>query len=396
MVAGHLQIKNGTYYMVINYVDDKGNRKQKWIPTKLKIKNNKKRAQEMLEETRRNFVIPTEDQEEQLISINMLFSEYLKTWLELKRESLAATTYSGYYRVIHNVLVPYFEKEGLKVKDVKPADIQNFYNLQNKKVKGSTVKQYHIVIHGAFRYLMRLDLIQSNPADRILLPKREKFIGSYYNEEDLNKLFEVSKNHPLGLLIQVTACYGLRREEVIGLKWDAIDFEADTLTIKHVVVSVKLDGKTQMRMEDRAKTKSSLRTLPLLADIKEHLLEHKAYQERNKKLCGSSYNHEFDEYIFVDALGNLFKPEYVSGGFRNLLKKNNLKHIRFHDLRHSCATLLLAHEVPMKLIQEWLGHSDIGTTANIYSHTDYKTKMVSANIMVDTLSFPKVANSGKK
>lgn len=125
--------------------------------------------------------------------------------------------------------------------------------------------------------------------------------------------------------------------------------------------------------------------------MKEHLLDLKKQQERNKRLCGECYNHEYDEYIFVDALGNLFKPEYVSGGFRNILKKNNLKHIRFHDLRHSCATLLLAHDVPMKLIQEWLGHSDIGTTANIYSHTDYKTKMVSADIMNDTLNFPKVS-----
>ena len=239
---------------------------------------------------------------------------------------------------------------------------------------------------------MRLDLIQNNPADRILLPKKEKYIAEYYNEEDLNKLFEVSKNHPLGLLIQVTACYGLRREEVIGLKWSAIDFEADTLTIKHVVTSVKLDGKTQIMMEDRAKTKSSLRTLPLLADIKEHLLEHREQQKRNQKLCKASYNHEFDEYVFVDALGNLFKPDTVTSSFRNLLKKNNLKPIRFHDLRHSCATLLLAHEVPMKLIQEWLGHSDIGTTANIYSHTDYKTKMVSANIMDGTLNFPKASS----
>ena len=160
---------------------------------------------------------------------------------------------------------------------------------------------------------------------------------------------------------------------------------------KHVVTTVKLDGKLKLVQEDRAKTKSSLRTLPLLPDMKEHLLDRKKQQERNKRLCGECYNHEYDEYIFVDALGNLFKPEYVSGGFRNILKKNNLKHIRFHDLRHSCATLLLAHDVPMKLIQEWLGHSDIGTTANIYSHTDYKTKMVSADIMNDTLNFPKVS-----
>ena len=288
-------------------------------------------------------------------------------------------------------MISIITETGLRVSDVKPSDIQNFYNSKKKAVKGRTIKHYHNVIHSSFKYLMRLDLIQSNPADRVILPRIEKYIGEYYNEEDLNRLFEVSKDHPLGLLIQMTACYGLRREEVIGLKWKAIDFEENTLTIKHVVTTVKIDGKSQLVQEDRAKTKSSLRTLPLLPDMKEHLLERKKQQERNKRLCGECYNHEYDEYIFVDALGNLFKPEYVSSGFRNILKKNNLKPIRFHDLRHSCATLLLAHDVPMKLIQEWLGHSDIGTTANIYSHTDYRTKMVSADIMNGTLNFPKVS-----
>lgn len=389
MVAGHLRIKRGVYQIVINYVDSDGHKRQKSMSTGLKIKGNKKRAQEKLEEVRRSFEEPAQDKVHDLISMDMLYTDFLTTWLDLKKDSIATTTYAGYCREVNDKICPYFMKLGLKVSEVKPSDIQNFYNEQRKRVKGSTIKHYHNIIHSSFKYLMRLDLIQSNPADRVMLPRKEKFIGDYYNEEDLNRLFEVSKNHPLGLLIQVTACYGLRREEVIGLKWSAIDFEENTLTIKHVVTSVKLDGKSQLIMEDRAKTKSSLRTLPLLGDIKEQLLDLRKRQERNKRLCKASYNHEYDEYIFVDALGNIYKPDYVTSGFRNLLKKNNLKPIRFHDLRHSCATLLLAHEVPMKLIQEWLGHSDIGTTANIYSHTDYKTKMVSAGIMDGTLNFPK-------
>lgn len=389
MIAGHLQIKHGIYYMVLSYVDADGNRKQPWISTKLKAKGNKKRAQEMLDDMRRNFVIPASASAVTDISLDMLFGDFLKYWLEIKRESIAATTYASYVTAIEKVIAPHFDKRGLKIEDIRPSDLQAFYNGEAKRVKACTVNHYHIIIHAAYKYLMRLDLIQNNPADRVLLPKRNKYIAEYYNEEELNRLFEVSKKHPLNLLIKVTACYGLRRSEVIGLKWDAIDFEANTMTIKHVVTSVKLDGKTELHMDDRAKTQSSLRTLPLLGDIKELLLEHKKKQKRNMAICGKKYNHEFDEYIFVDSMGNLFKPDYVTGSFRNLIRSNNLKPIRFHDLRHSCATLLLAHDVPMKLIQEWLGHSDIGTTANIYSHTDYKTKMVSADIMKDTLKFKK-------
>ena len=164
-----------------------------------------------------------------------------------------------------------------------------------------------------------------------------------------------------------------------------VDFETNTLIIKHVVTRVDIDGKSTLIMKDRAKTQSSLRTLPLLGDIKDLLLSQRELQKRNMRICGKSYNHDFDDYIFVDGLGNLFKPDYVTSGFRELLEKNNLKKIRFHDLRHSCATLLLANEVPMKLIQEWLGHSDISTTANIYSHTDYSMKLISAGIMGDSL-----------
>lgn len=386
MISGHLQIKHGIYYMVLSYTDADGNRKQPWISTKLKSKGNKKRAQEMLDDLKRNFTIPASASAAKEISLNMLFGDYLKYWLEVKKESIAATTYSEYKSLVERIIAPYFDKRGLSIENIRPSDIQVFYNEEAKRVSASTVKHYHIVIHAAYKYLMTLDLIQSNPADRIILPKRNKYVADYYNEEELNKLFEVSKNHPLSLLIMVTACYGLRRSEVIGLKWDAIDFEANTLTIKHVVTSVKLDGKVELHMDNRAKTQSSLRTLPLLCEIKELLLEHKKNQERNKVLCGKSYNHEYDGYIFVDPMGNLFKPNYVTSGFRNLLISNNLKPIRFHDLRHSCATLLLAHNVPMKLIQEWLGHSDIGTTANIYSHADYRTKMVSADIMKDTLN----------
>lgn len=88
----------------------------------------------------------------------------------------------------------------------------------------------------------------------------------------------------------------------------------------------------------------------------------------------------------VDAIGNLISPRYVSGHFKVLLRHNNLRKIRFHDLRHSCASLLLANEVPMKMIQDWLGHSDMGTTANIYSHIDSNSKKESANAIGNALA----------
>ena len=108
------------------------------------------------------------------------------------------------------------------------------------------------------------------------------------------------------------------------------------------------------------------------------LLKHREKQEQMKKVMRSAYSKEYTDYVCVDALGELIEPNYVTDHFKVVLKEKGLKPVRFHDLRHSCASLLLANGVPMKMIQDWLGHSDMGTTANIYSHIDSESKKASA------------------
>ena len=227
-----------------------------------------------------------------------------------------------------------------------------------------------------------MDIIPNNPADKVQRPKKEQYIGSFYNENELNELFEKSKDDPMHLIILITAYYGLRRSEVLGLKWDAFDFENKTIIIKHTVIIAKLDGKRQLIKKDRTKNKSSYRTLPLVNEIAEKLLEFKEQQEFLKKAFGKSYTKEYKDYVFVKPDGKLVRPDYISEHFKILLNNLGLRHIRFHDLRHSCASLLLAKGVPMKAIQEWLGHSNFSTTANIYAHLDSNSKQFSA----DTIS----------
>ena len=119
-------------------------------------------------------------------------------------------------------------------------------------------------------------------------------------------------------------------------------------------------------------------------------------QELNKQVCGNCYNREYDGYVFVDVMGNIFNPRNLSSNFSKLLELKGLRHIRFHDLRHSCASLLLANDVPMKQIQEWLGHSDFTTTANIYAHLDYKSKITSAQAMETGLVLPEGGDFGSR
>ena len=233
-------------------------------------------------------------------------------------------------------------------------------------------------------------------ANKVERPKKQKYIADYYRLEELEQLFEATKDHPYSLLIQITAFYGLLCSEALGLRWDAIDFERNTITIRHIVTNAKIDGKYEIVCADRAKTKSSLRSLPLVGNIREKLLALKEQQKENKRICGNCYNREYDGYVFVDVMGNIFNPRNLSSNFSKLLEIKGLRHIRFHDLRHSCASLLLANGVPLKQIQEWLGHSDFSTTASIYAHLDYRSKLSSAKAMVEGISLPEADHFGSR
>lgn len=374
MVAGHLHEKNGYYYIILNLTDSAGRRKPKWISTGLTIKGNKKRAEQMLMEERRKYATAKAGDD-------VLFADFMEQWLEIVKSTVSIPTYSSYVNAVKSIIAPYFRKKKILLRDLQAHDIQMFYQEQLQRVKASSVIHYHANIHKALKYAAKNDMIPSNPADKVERPKQDKFYGNFYDRDELNKLFEAVAGTKLELPVLLGAFYGLRRSEIVGLKWSAIDFEQNTITISHTVTSCNLDGKCVIVAKDTTKTKSSRRTLPLVPYFHEKLLAVKAQQERNQKLCGRSYNREFLEYICVDDIGDRFKPNYITSQFPKLLERNGFRKIRFHDLRHSCASLLLASGVPMKHIQEWLGHSDFSTTANIYAHLDYSSKLTSASAM---------------
>ena len=309
----------------------------------------------------------------------------MEQWLDVVKSSIAVATYASYAASVKRIIAPYFRERRITLKELTAKDIQDFYLFKLKSVSASSVIHYHANIHKALKYAVKLDLIPSNPADKVERPKKDHFVGSFFDADEVNKLFEVSKGTKLELPILFGAFYGLRRSEAIGLKWDAIDFENDTIVIRHTVTSVNLDNKHVLVAADTTKTKSSMRTLPLVPFVKERLLAVKAEQDNNRRLCGKSYNKKYAGYVCINEIGDLIKPHYVTEQFPKLLEANGLRRIRFHDLRHSCASLMLANGVPMKQIQEWLGHSDFSTTSNIYAHLDYSSKLNSADAMLSGL-----------
>lgn len=395
MVAGHLREKRGYFHIVLSYTDENGKRQTPSRTTGLPVKGNKKRAEAMLMEARKNKELELKEKleakgaEENGTPSNeddILFTVFMLDWLEMMKPNLDKPTYASYSFCIKNKIVPYFDEfsPNLRLRDLTPKHIQDYYTYEMKErgVSANTVIHRHANIHKALKYAVKIGLIDSNPSDRIERPKKEKFVGSIYNQEELEQLFEIVKGDPIELGVILGAFYGLRRSEVVGLKWSAIDFKQKIITIRHTVTQVTLDGKSQIIQKDKTKTKSSYRSLPLIPPFEELLYRLKAQQEANRKMCGKGYCSEFKDYIYVNEIGELVKPGYITQHFPLVLKKNGLRKIRFHDLRHSCASLLYANGVSLKEIQEWLGHSDISTTSNIYTHLDFSSKIASANAII--------------
>lgn len=331
MVSGHLQIKKGYYYVVLSYYDNRNKRHVKYVSTGLPEKGNKRKAEAALARVRSEFEPPQEVGE---LTSDMPFADYLLEWLDIVKVRVKATTYSSYEAMVKSTLEPYFRKKGYTLQGLEARHIQQFYTEKLKTVKPSSVIHYHAVIHQALKYAMKTDLVTQNVAMKVDRPKRNDYQPVFLDAEELQRLFQVVKGTRLELPVLVAAFYGLRRGEVCGLKWDAIDFERGTITIKHTVTSIQVDGKTKMYAQDSAKTKSSMRTLPLVGSFAEYFKEVKAAQELNKQVCGNCYNYEYDGYVFVDELGDLMKPDYLTAYFPQYIQKHGLKRMRFHDLRH--------------------------------------------------------------
>ena len=393
MITGSLQQKNGYYYAVL-YIKVDGKRKCKWIPTKLPVNGTSNRkAQKAFDEIRIEYEREQEERQRKEAELAELtknthpdallpFTDYIEKWLYSARPSLATTTYQSYSNMIKARILPYFKPLGLQLQEVTPQHIEDFYQtILDDNCTTNTVIHYHSILRKAMQVAVKKDIILKNPVDKVQRPKKNVYHGNFYTEEEMLTLFDAVSGDPLELCVKIAAYYGLRRSEVLGLRWDAIDLERKTICIKHKVIEAEVDGKFRPVGEDVLKTKSSFRTLPLIPAVEKLLLEEKEKQEMFRRLFKKSYCRDYLDYICVDQTGNLLRPNYVTEHFAWLVQKYDLKKIRFHDLRHTCASLLLSNGISMKQIQIWLGHSTFATTADIYAHLDFTAQEESANAM---------------
>lgn len=192
------------------------------------------------------------------------------------------------------------------------------------------------------------------------------YIASYYTVEQLEKLLELTKGTSIESVVFLTAHYGFRRGEVLGLRYSDIDFVEKTLTVRNTRTKVK------SAVEKQPKSIASYRTLPLMPMVEKYLVDLKKKQEQDKILFGSEY--QCNDYICKTANGAPININSLSHIFKRILEQNDMPHIRFHDIRHSVASYLLKNGVSLKEIQLWCGHSDISVTAMFYTHVDLEMK----------------------
>ena len=411
MLTGSLQIKNNKYYAVINLKVD-GKRKPKWIPLGLTVRGNKRQAEALLNQmiaeydargAGKNY--PTLTEEGKITpppaapkEADMLLADYIQSWLKMIKPSVATATHNSYKNMINARIDGYFRERGITLGGLTPTQLQDFYqSILDDGCTTNTVIHYHAVLHRALLSAVKKDIIPRNPSDRVDKPKKNRYEASYYSQDEMVKLFEVIEGDPLEPAIVIAAYYGLRRSEVLGLKWSAINFEEKTISIRHKVIETTEGGETHIVGEDVLKTKSSIRTLPLLPTIETMLLHEKERQETFQNLFRGAYCMDYMDYICVDQMGKILRPGFVTEHFAYLISKYNLRKLRFHDLRHSCASLLLAAGVPLKLIQRWLGHATLSTTADIYAHLDASAQKQTAEVAASLYQRPKArkANAEK-
>lgn len=361
-----LRKRSKNYIVYLEYFDKETNkRKQKNMGSYPLKRDANKRLNEVKEEIYK---------EELLLPNEMILQDFLLDFLEKYKMNLSITTYNCYMRICKKYIIPLLGD--IKLCDIRPIHIQNYVDDLLDLLTPQTIKVHLNILNLALKRAYRLKLIKENVVQFVEVPKNKKYKNEIYNAEDIKKLLEKSRETSLELPIILASGLGLRISEILGLTWNNIDFNDFTITIDKITVR----DKGQVILKE-PKTESSIRTISapkeiilILKQLKKDRLAAKLRDEKSHR-----------ELIFYDKNLNPIAQDVLSKKFRYFLQENNLKHIRFHDLRHSHVTMLIDAKVPIKVISERVGHSNVNTTLNIYSHALREMDQEASDKISDTL-----------
>lgn len=319
----------------------------------------------------------------------MFYHDYLDRWLEGKKPTLELTTYEGYqYRA--NSIREYFKAHPVLLTELKPADIHDFYSslLTKEHFKGKqriigysnrSIKDIALILKASLAEAVDMEILKRSPAARVKIPKKpeEKKLRPYVGSDQCSDFLEAIRGHRLELPFTFAIYYGMRRSEILGLRWSAI--RDGKIYVEHTISKMKT---TQAK--DRAKTEAGYRSYPLTPEIESQLAQIKAAQDVNRALFGSDYQES--DYVFTWEDGHPYSTDYITKEFKKVVRASEhlSSDLTLHSLRASCISILVHKGVDIKDIQTWVGHRDIQTTMNIYASTTEKEQAEVAKRMSET------------
>ena len=386
-MTGCVALRNDVYYVRLSYYDRDHKRKDKWISTGFSGRGAKQKATAMIESLIEKYkFLEKSDHPTKM-------ADYLLMWKDLRKSEVAETTYDGYHTYIDRHLVPYFKELNLNIQDITAGHIFDYVNYlsndggrKDNKIGGqsnTSIRKIISILRKVFDYAVLYGDIKINPALQVPMPKKSNKKDErqvFLTAEDAQKMLDAFRDEEIGPIVYVTLYYGLRKSEALGLRWQAVDFDANTITINHTVV-----GGSHIVAKDSTKSYCSRRTYELLPDVKDLLLKLKDREKDYKERLGSGYHD--NDYIFKNQNGIPYRPDSLTRSFKRALERHGLPQMRYHDLRHSTASILVDKGWDINDIKEWLGHADISTTANIYAHISHRKKVSLAQDLHKTLTF---------
>ena len=308
----------------------------------------------------------------------MRLGDWMNEWVENYVIDVEATTMERYKTAIRTCINPYLGD--IRLKSLKARNIQQWINYlwKEKNLAPKSIRNVFLNLRSALNKAEALDMIARNPCKHVELPRQKKYKGNIYTAQEMKQMLELAKDTEIYLML-LLACYcGFRRGELAALSWDDVDFTTNTITIRQN--TVYSEGK---KITKEPKTAAGCRELTVGDSVMEELRKARADYIKRRLLKGCSFHHT--NLVLCKENGEAYRPDGITYRWRKFMKENGLKEIRFHDLRHSCATAMIEAGIDPKTVQQRLGHADISVTLNIYAHAtkamDEKAAVKLENLM---------------
>ena len=308
---------------------------------------------------------------EQIDPTSTTLVEWLRYWLETyKMHNLKQSTYVSYRGYIEKHIAVAFPF--MKLKDLTARDLQEFYNYKIANgLSPKTILNIHRCLHEALKQAVLEHYLTFNPSDAVALPKREKPEIEILTREEQTKLIQASYQHRYGIFVRLALSIGLRLGEILGLKWENIDFRNNTLFVRQTLNRLeKIDWngigtKTEIVFQI-PKTKNSIRSIPLLPFIVKELQDWKNIQLSDKAIAGAAYQDM--GLVVTNPLGGYIEPKTFKCYYNQILSMSGIGHYTFHALRHTFCTRALENGMDAKTVSAIMGHYSVAFTLDTYGH----------------------------